>query len=155
MNTTPIPTKPKKQSRLNWKYITPALTLVAGIALGAAAMTADGPEASASTPPPKPERIVETETVEVEVLRVPGSCLNALDDADELIDVNFDLLEMLLTLYEELPGGFEAAAAWDSVGLEHMTGVITGINADVDKITERVGKNTYGFTSSECRIAGS
>lgn len=160
MNTTSIPTKPKKQSKLNWKYITPALTLIAGFVAGAGATVEDSGETSKAKPEviteTVTETVVETETVEVEVevLTVPTSCLVALDDADELIGVNQDLTGMLSTIFAELPDAMYAAAEWDAAGIERMTGVVEGITTDVDTLTDRVLVNTYWENAEACRLAG-
>lgn len=158
MNTASMPTKPEKQSRINWKYITPVIALVAGFAAGAGAMAGDSGETSKAKPEviteTVTETVVETETVEVEVLTVPTSCLVALDDADDLIAMNQDLIGMLVTLFDEMPDAMYAAAEWDVAGIERMTGVVEGINADVEILTDQVLANTYWVNAEACRLAG-
>lgn len=139
------------KKRNYWAWAIPVSTLILGIALG----TAAGGAVTAT--PAEPEVVTETvtETVveEVEVIVVPEVCMTALDEGDELVNMHFDTMGMLMTLFDEIPDAMYAAYYADESGIQRMTGVIQDITADIDSLTARVNANNYHALASECRAA--
>lgn len=81
-----------------------------------------------------------TETVEVEV--VPQSCLDALDDAD-------DVMLLAAEGFDASSRGFYAAAEFDIASLEAATADLNGLAPQM-----RQSVDAYRATANQCRSAG-
>lgn len=141
-----IATTPKKKRR----WVLPVActgALLAGVGIGTTAQ----PEPEIIT-----ETVVETETVteevEVEVIKevevetivevAPASCISALDAAEDVIDLVWEINDHTME-------GAEAASRLDIAGIDAATAKITAMTPDM----EAAGFD-WGFWSESCREAG-
>jgi hypothetical protein len=135
--TTPtFPAKPRRR----WPWIVTALAaLIIGIAIGS---TGESTETTTDTSPPASV---------VTVADVPDVCLQALDNAEDLMGFSADFAgiaaEMPMMIYD----GIEAGMDYDAAAIEDLTDKLNGITADVEELTEQIGSSDYRDNADQCR----
>lgn len=135
--------------KLKTRRIVTGVGLALAFGVGAAAGSGSADDgAPATAPPPEeivkevevPVEVVKTETVEVEV--VPQSCLDALDDAD-------DVMLLAADGFDASSRGFYAASEFDVASLEAAAADLNGLAPQMSQSVD-----AYLVTANQCRSAG-
>jgi hypothetical protein len=89
----------------------------------------------------------------VTVADVPDVCLEALDNAEDLMGFGADFAgiaaEMPMMIYD----GIEAGMAYDAAAIEDLTDQMNTITADVEELSEKIGSSDYRDNADQCRDA--
>jgi outer membrane murein-binding lipoprotein Lpp len=104
---------------------------------------------------PAAERVVERE-VEVEVERIveveviPQACLDALDDARELMDINSEFAFAVSVYPDIVMDAAMSGMGMDVAGIEEVTAQMQEVTAKVEALSERIQANTFNINAGLC-----
>lgn len=111
----------------------------------------DKTEASAPVTVTATTTAVETTTVNETTTEVPQSCLDALDDADDLVQISASFA----TIVSKYPGmmlrAVNAAVAYDAVGINEVTAQMKQMTGKIKALNVRTRVNTYAQNRDKCR----
>lgn len=118
------------------------LGLVLGFGIGSS-----GPTAADPAPAP-----TVTVTAPAQVKSNPA-CLEALDDADDLIELGADALGVSAEVINMMPAALEAAVSWDAAGLEDATAGLKARSSEMEGLNSRAAdlRDNYLDSSERCR----
>lgn len=162
------PPEPKRSWYQRKLVVIPSLVVAATVGFGIG--SSDSEDAAATPQPtPEPQTITKTETVTEQVEVTPGSCLDALDAADEVRSDAADfggLMIRMSTVNRQWPDlVLDAARAGvnvDAAALDDITTTVQGMTADTKQINHEMndlatetGRDTdrYLAASEHCRSA--
>lgn len=149
----PTPTKPKKA----WKpiAITGVIGLVAGIAVASGNTTAESAPAPTTTatttvtaaPEPAPTVTVTAEAVAT----TPQACIDALDDAAELMYISADLTDIFREHVLTDADLIDAILYSDIAGLEAYTATVEGHTDQIVALNDQINQSTFAENATTCR----
>jgi hypothetical protein len=113
-------------------------SLLIGIGIGGSGQAA-APDAT--SPPP-----AATTTVS-------AACLDALDDAEELMAITSEFAGIAGDLPMMVYEAAQAGASFDTAAIEGLTDKLNTITADVEELTEQIGSSDYRDNAAQCRDA--
>jgi hypothetical protein len=141
--TQPQPVTPVRHRPPAWLVVTftGLASLLIGIGIGG---SGEGAEATTDTSPPA--------TV-VTVSDVPDVCLEALNNAEDLMGFSADFADIAAEMPMMIYDGIEAGMAYDATAVEDLTDKLNTITADVEELTEQIGSSDYRDNAAQCRDA--
>ena len=136
------------------QYLIPAVTLVVGLAIGAAG-TAGAPESEPAptvtmTASPEPAPTV-TVTAEPEVIeQLPQACIDALGAADSLLSVNAELAFLVADHFGEEREAWNQVAAGNWDYLPTYTDQMQDFNSESSDLFAQVEASDYAALKAAC-----
>lgn len=149
----PTPAKPKR----TWVpiAITGVIGLVAGIAVASGNTTAESapaPTATATTTATAAPEPAPTVTVTAEaVATTPQACIDALDDAAELMYISADLTDIFREHVLTDSDLIDAILYSDIAGLEAYTATVEGHTDQIVALNDQINQSTFVENATICR----
>jgi len=141
--STDTPTQARKRA----PWVVPAIASVAAFGLGAA--FGSGSDSGAeSSPSPTPTVITKEVTVE----KVSEACLDALNDADELLTISGEVATLVGAHLSDDKKLFNQFAEYDFAADWYLANA-GQFTASINDLTDRVLANTYQGNRDACRGA--
>jgi hypothetical protein len=138
--TTPtVPAKPRR--RWPWIFATALAALIIGIAIGSSGESA---ETTTDTSPPASV---------VTVADVPDACLDALDGAEDMLNISVEYMTITSELPMMIYDGIEAGVGYDAAAIQDLTDRLNSITADIEDLTAQIEASDYRDDAAKCRDA--
>lgn len=149
-----LPEEPKKRRRWT-KPLAYGGTALLGVLVGAGAAGAGNADLAAE--PAEPEVVTETVTetveVEVEVPVLPDQCLAAFDEADQLLLLSSDAMNIMADGFGLAGQAIEAAGAWDYETLYDIDAELQTVLSDLEYTNTLIEQSDYGTNRDACLAA--
>jgi hypothetical protein len=136
----PQPAQPVRRRPPAWLVVgfTGLASLLIGIGIGGSG-DATAPAATSPAPPTG--------------VTVPAACLDALDDAEELMAITSEFAGVVEDLPRMVYEAAQAGASFDTAAIEGLTVRLEEITVEVDELTARISSSGYRDQAAQCRDA--